>query len=121
MLNKNVEILQRVRARIAKHWTKGAEARDAEGGSTDPMSAEACSWCMIGAIRRECFLEAGSVRHNLIKLVGKHWILCQAEDNIISQNDHTMSSLEAVLHYLDARIADAQNGITYEKNPNSHT
>ncbi len=31
-------------------WTKGASARNAEGGSVSPRSPDACSWCVLGAL-----------------------------------------------------------------------
>lgn len=50
-----VEILKAARARIAdpQNWCQGWFAHDERGQSLDYNDPEACSWCAVGALRRE--------------------------------------------------------------------
>ena len=36
----------------ASKWTRGAQARDADGNPVSPFSSRAVSWSLIGALRR---------------------------------------------------------------------
>ena len=33
-----------------ERWTKGAAARNSRGDSTVPLAADACCWCVVGAV-----------------------------------------------------------------------
>jgi len=44
------ELLTEARARIARGWTQGANARDASGCVADDWSAAAVCWCAMGAL-----------------------------------------------------------------------
>ena len=50
------ETAERVRDKavgyLQKGWIQGNYARDQEGNSAHPWSAEACSWCLLGSIER---------------------------------------------------------------------
>lgn len=45
-----LEILRRGRERVAKGWCQKAQARDADGFSSNADSPSAAQWCAIGAI-----------------------------------------------------------------------
>lgn len=45
-----LDALRMGRGKVARGWTRGCLARDAEGKEVDPVSAQATCWCAIGAI-----------------------------------------------------------------------
>ena len=51
---KSSEILVAAKALIEKpsNWTQKACARDYNGLEVAPLSSEACSWCILGAVRK---------------------------------------------------------------------
>lgn len=58
MLNSDINqldlsLLQRIRDRVAKHWTTQAYARDTWGKITGACDADACDWCLEGAYLKE--------------------------------------------------------------------
>ena len=49
-----VKVLRQAAERLTDEaWTQGENARDAEGRAIGLESAEACQWCMIGAVSLE--------------------------------------------------------------------
>ena len=55
-MTKEKTILKRVRKRIAKpeNWCQKNYAMDRSGGVVPYISSKAVSWCLDGALRREC-------------------------------------------------------------------
>lgn len=49
-LERIAEVLALATDKLEAGWTTGAAARDALGRERDPKSAQACSWCSVGAI-----------------------------------------------------------------------
>ena len=49
-MNKTTELLTEARARIARGWTQGANARNAAGGVTLAWAEEAVCWDTMGAV-----------------------------------------------------------------------
>jgi len=47
------DLLARAKNRITSGWTQGARARDANGNVVDPISPDARSWDMTGAVVAE--------------------------------------------------------------------
>lgn len=49
------EVLQRVRERLSdpRRWTRGADARDADGDTVGVRNAAAVCWCLKGALAAE--------------------------------------------------------------------
>jgi hypothetical protein len=43
-------MLQEARGLLLKGWSRGAQARDAQGEVVLPWSDEACSWSLLGAL-----------------------------------------------------------------------
>jgi TolB-like protein len=54
------QVLKAARELIAKYWTQGDFARNAEGLRVDTRSKDATSWCVMGAIHKsaETFTES---------------------------------------------------------------
>lgn len=55
-MTTTLDVLRAARALIAKGWTQGALARDAEGNDLGCDSEEAVSFCALGAV--ECAVDA---------------------------------------------------------------
>lgn len=45
-----IEVLRRIERRIERGWTTGAYARDEDGYEVNATDADACSWCLSGAM-----------------------------------------------------------------------
>ena len=60
-----VEIVKLARKYVEQGWTRGAQARDAEGKSVDPMSGAARKWCLYGSLDRAA-TDAGVHRNTFI-------------------------------------------------------
>lgn len=108
MLNKNVEILQRIRAKVSKYWIKGSYARDVRGNSVASGADSACKWCLVGAVASECSEESIATRHALThainKIIGTGW-------SIEAWNDAKGRTKEEVLDVIDKVILAAQQEV----------
>lgn len=116
--NKEVQVLRRIRTRLAKHWTQGYLAKDDEGRDVESLDPAARKWCMLGAIEKEC-LESGYAESSLIEKlqsllsesVSDSCYTCTPEDyqeEIISFNDYEDTTRDAVLARVDKAIQKAQ-------------
>jgi hypothetical protein len=85
-------------------WTKGCFARNTDGDSVSPESAEACCWCLDGAIIR-CFADSpdDTAAHDAI-----WWTLLEAcnqpstcaDSGIAGFNDYSKTTYEDVRELL---------------------
>lgn len=108
MQSQIVEVLHNARALLSEHWTQGHYARDAKGWPVSPNSVSACSWCMVGAVRKFCNDDTLLVQNTLIQLctnpVNKH-----PQDLVVGFNDSSATKLEDVLKRIDDTIQKVTN------------
>jgi hypothetical protein len=45
-----LRLLEKVRAVVARGWTQGTDARNADGNEVDPWDPEATAWSLLGAL-----------------------------------------------------------------------
>lgn len=65
-----VQALARVRALIAAGWTQHTQARNEFGAPRSPYEAEACQWCIWGAICASVPREDTVLARELRRLLG---------------------------------------------------
>lgn len=115
MLNDDLQILQRIRDRVAKHWTQGEYARAADGTPIYSNDPAACSWCLAGAINKESYTNGVvdyDLRLRMLMILNNEYgkdIVYYGYSNLTSFNDAKGRTLDEVLAYIDAAIQRATN------------
>jgi hypothetical protein len=97
ILNEAADLLEQPGA-----WTQGKDARNELGAGTYSADLRACSFCILGAIRR-----VGGTGHDRWKAVGA---LCRSLgiENIAEWNDAPERTQEEVVAALRASAAKAE-------------
>jgi hypothetical protein len=107
---KPLEILRDARAKIAEPdaWIKGDLARDIDGNVVEPAGADACQWCLEGAL----YAAAGTFPATPFDWdVYAAWSIvrtCAPTDAVYAFNDALETTHEEVLAVLDCAIARAE-------------
>ena len=68
-------------------WAKGAEARDIDGRSVDPLADDACAYCIQGTVIRCCDGDFTIVRRVLNELRAVMYELSPNASTLIAFND----------------------------------
>jgi hypothetical protein len=111
-MQKTVQVLERVRARVASGWCQRAWARDEDG---NPLQEEsnplACRWCLGGALA----LEGNDVSGDSACALLERLIRDRHEaDTIVGYNDRHGRTKEDVLQLIDQALAFARMRARYQ-------
>lgn len=118
MQSQVLETLYRIKARLSnpRNWSKGAYARTSDFTMTMANSDAACSWCMVGAVYKEC--NTASIPSELIgKLLDvlspvDNKQIATPHDKVVAFNDAGTTTHSMILAHIDAVIAKEQSNAT---------
>lgn len=115
MQSLTLEILYKVREKLAKHWTKGAYARANDGVTVPSTSTAACSWCMVGAIQSVCYgQDEPTTAEGIIRLIADKKDYYASKSKITSYNDRLATTNQDVLAWIDRtiqKVKETENAI----------
>ena len=105
-MKHNVGILRQIKRLLSDRdkWLKNSQAKNDKGRVVEPNSPDACSWCLVGALRKVC----GSDFHtyNVVYLA-----LAQRTDKALltSFNDSTDTTYNDIINFINHTINDWLN------------
>jgi len=101
------DVLRAARAKIAEpeHWAKGADALNAAGKWADPLSADAVSWCAIGAlgVSGRYWMQACDLMESLLP--------DSCDRDVARFNDDPTTTHADILALFDRAIAAAEKAV----------
>lgn len=99
-----IEVLEFSRDLVKKGWTRGVWAEDAAEQFVDPEDPSACSFCLVGALKRARHVLKPTLQNSYYADIALRSALSNDFYNLIAFND-AQHSEEPVVDLFDRAIA----------------